>query len=135
MRKLALILALLLALALAVGAVAEGILPVLQTPPPEIVETLSFHRAMNYSSTPFAEPSPSSHQLPLVVAMRAIAFVVSWMPRAVAVRSSTTGRFSPPPLSTSSISMASARIAQPDVPAHSPFLAQPSQPKPAEWMR
>lgn len=54
MRKLSLTLALIFALALAVGAAAEGILPVLQTPPPEIIETLSFHRAMNYSSTPSA---------------------------------------------------------------------------------
>ena len=54
MRKLSLTLALLLALLLAVPASAEGILPVLQTPPPEITETVSYHRMMNFSSTPSA---------------------------------------------------------------------------------
>ena len=54
MRKPMLVFILLLTLTFAVGAHAEGILPVLQTPPPEIVETLSFHRAMNFSSTPSA---------------------------------------------------------------------------------
>lgn len=49
--------AMLLALALlcATAASAEGILPVLQTPPPEITETISYHRAMNFSSTPSAD--------------------------------------------------------------------------------
>ena len=54
MCKLSLILALMLALALLAGASAEGILPVLQTPPPEITETVSYHRMMNFSSTPSA---------------------------------------------------------------------------------
>ena len=57
MRKLSLTLALLLALLLAIPASAEGILPVLQTPPPEITETVSFHRVMNQSSTPSANTS------------------------------------------------------------------------------
>lgn len=53
-RKLSFILALLLVLSLCAGALAEGILPVLQTPPPEITETISYHRVMNFSSTPTA---------------------------------------------------------------------------------
>ena len=53
MRKFTLIV-LTLALLFAVGARAEGILPVLQTPPPEITETISYHRVFNYSSTPSA---------------------------------------------------------------------------------
>ena len=53
MRKFTLI-ALALALLFAVGANAEGILPVLQTPPPEITETISWHRVFNYGSTPSA---------------------------------------------------------------------------------
>ena len=54
MRKLSYAVALLLALLLALPAGAEGILPVLQTPPPEITETTSFHRVMNLTSTPSA---------------------------------------------------------------------------------
>ena len=54
MRKLISMLALLLMLSLCVGALAEGILPVLQTPPPEIIEVISYHRAMNKDSTPSA---------------------------------------------------------------------------------
>jgi len=54
MRKLAFLLALLLTLLSACAAGAEGILPVLQTPPPEISETVSYHRVMNFSSTPSA---------------------------------------------------------------------------------
>ena len=50
-RFAALLLALLM---LAASACAEGILPVLQTPPPEITETISYHRVMNLSSTPSA---------------------------------------------------------------------------------
>ncbi|MBQ3423822.1 MAG: hypothetical protein IJH38_01315 [Clostridia bacterium] len=52
--KLCRIAALLLALVLAACAGAEGILPVLQTPPPEMTETISYHRVMNFSSTPSA---------------------------------------------------------------------------------
>ena len=54
MRKLAILFAVLLALLPVAGAHAEGILPVLQTPPPEITETISYHRAMNFDSTPSA---------------------------------------------------------------------------------
>jgi len=54
MRKLFVALALLLIPMLFVGALAEGILPVLQTPPPEIIEVISYHRAMNKDSTPSA---------------------------------------------------------------------------------
>ena len=55
--KLCRLAALLLALLLIASASAEGILPVLQTPPPENTETVSFHRVMNYSSTPSASSS------------------------------------------------------------------------------
>ena len=54
MRKLTFVLALLLILLPVSGAFAEGILPVLQTPPPEITEAISYHRAMNRDSTPSA---------------------------------------------------------------------------------
>lgn len=53
MRKTSLI-ALLLALLFSVGASAEGILPVLQTPPPELTETVSWHEIFHYDSTPAA---------------------------------------------------------------------------------
>ena len=54
-KTLALLLTLLLALALlSACACAEGILPVLQTPPPELTETLSFHQALNFDDTPSA---------------------------------------------------------------------------------
>ena len=55
--KLCRLAALMLALLLAACASAEGILPVLQTPPPEITETISYHRVMNFSSTPSASGS------------------------------------------------------------------------------
>ena len=57
MRKLTFALALLLILLPVFGAFAEGILPVLQTPPPEITEAISYHRAMNKDSTPSASTS------------------------------------------------------------------------------